>query len=67
MTEISIEEQINKLRKEGKLKGKVIDIEVEVNKKEYLRFKEFCNNHKHLKEEDILACAMYDFMENFKG
>ena len=38
MIEISIEEQINKLRKEGKLKGKVVDIKTEVNKKEYPDF-----------------------------
>ena len=64
MTNSSIEKDIEKVKQLGLLKGKVIEIECLIDDDVYLRFKEMLNKYNHIKEEDILACAIYNFMEN---
>ena len=64
MTNSSIEKDIEKVKQLGLLKGKVIEIECLIDRNVYLRLEEILNKYNHIKEEDILACAIYNFMEN---
>jgi len=66
MEKISIEESVNRLREKGYLDGEVVEMEVEIDKDIYYKFKEFCNKYHYIKEEDIVSCFLLEFIENYR-
>ena len=66
MTTLSIDEGVDKLRNLGFLNGKVTTVDLYIDENTYLQFKELLKKYNHLKEEDIVSCMLYEFIENHK-
>ena len=66
MIKYNIEQDVKKLKDLGLLQGEVDDVDISLNKDEYLKLKQFLNKYSHIKEEDILSAMLYEFMQKHK-
>ena len=66
MSKYNIEKDVKRLKDLGLLEGEVIDIDLFLNKDEYLKLKQFLDKYSHIKEEYIISTILYEFIQKHK-